>query len=228
MSTKRLRYVVLILAAFGALERSAAPAVAQSSSLLGNPDQRRPLNLIDTSWTYQAPEPKREIHVNDLITVNVNEMATVISGGSINQRLQAERNWDLKSWIIPSPNSLGIKPDPQTAGAPAIDFLVNNSYQGNADLQSKEAVKFKLACHVVDIRPNGTLVLEGRRTITVNEMNWEVSLSGSIRAEDVGPNNIVPSENVADMRLVKRETGQVRDGYRRGWVTQWLDTYNPF
>jgi flagellar basal body L-ring protein FlgH len=38
----------------------------------------------------------------------------------------------------------------------------------------------------------------------------------------------VSSENVADMRLVKRETGQVRDGYKRGWVTQWLDTYNPF
>jgi flagellar L-ring protein precursor FlgH len=213
------------LAAFGGLERSAA---AQSSSLLGNPDLRRPLSLSDTSWTYQSPEPKREIHVNDLITVNVDEKATVISGGKIDQMLQGERNWDLKSWIIPSPHSFGIKPDPQSAGSPNIDFLVNNSYRANADLQSKEAVKFKLACHVVDIRPNGTLVLEGRRTIAVNEMNWEVSLVGSIRAEDVGPNNSVSSENVADMRLVKRETGQVRDGYKRGWVTQWLDTYNPF
>ncbi len=228
MNTHRLRYVVLLLAVFGGLGRSAAPAAAQSSSLLGNPDRRRPLSLSDVSWTYQTPEPKREIHINDLITVNVNEMATVISGGSINQRLQGERNWDLKSWIIPTTSGLGVKADPQTGGAPNIDFLVNNSYQANADLQSKESVKCKLACHVVDIRPNGTLVLEGRRTIAVNEMNWEVSLVGSIRAEDVGPNNTVSSESVADMRLVKRETGQVRDGYRRGWFTQWLDTYNPF
>jgi len=228
MNINGLRCVLLLLAAFGGLERWEAPAAAQSSSLLGNPDQRRPLSLGDVSWTYQAPEAKREIHVNDLITVNVNELATVISGGSINQRLQGERNWNLKNWIIPSPNSLGIKPDPQTAGSPAIDFLVNNTYQANADLQSKESVKFKLACHVVDIRPNGTLVLEGRRTISVNEMNWEVSLVGSIRAEDVGPNNIVSSENVADMRLVKRETGQVRDGYKRGFITKWLDTYAPF
>jgi flagellar L-ring protein precursor FlgH len=228
MNTKRFRYLVLLLTALGGLGRSAAPAAAQSSSLMGNPDQRRPLSLGDVSWTYLAPEPKREIHVNDLITVNVNELATVISGGSINQRLQGERNWNLKNWIIPTSSGIGVKPDPMTAGSPAIDFLINNTYQANADLQSKEAVKFKLACHVVDIRPNGTLVLEGRRTIAVNEMNWEVSLVGSIRADDVGPNNIVSSENVADMRLVKRETGQVRDGYKRGWVTQWLDTYNPF
>jgi flagellar L-ring protein precursor FlgH len=225
MSTTRFFHPVLLLAALGGL---GWPAAAQTSSLLGNPDQRRPLSVSDVSWTYQSPEPKREIHINDLITVNVNELATVISGGSINQRLQGERNWNLKSWVIPTSSGIGLKPDPQSAGSPNIDFLINNTYQANADLLSKESVKFKLACHVVDIRPNGTLVLEGRRTIAVNDMNWEVSLVGSIRADDVGPNNIVSSENVADMRLVKRETGQVRDGYRRGWVTQWLDTYNPF
>ena len=206
MNTHRLRYVVLLLAVFGGLGRSAAPAAAQSSSLLGNPDRRRPLSLSNVSWTYQTPEPKREIHINDLITVNVNEMATVISGGSINQRLQGERNWDLKSWIIPTTSGLGVKADPQTGGAPNIDFLVNNSYQANADLQSKESVKCKLACHVVDIRPNGTLVLEGRRTIAVNEMNWEVSLVGSIRGGGRG----------AQQHRVQRErrrhaAGQTRD-----------------
>jgi flagellar L-ring protein precursor FlgH len=225
MNTQRVLRLVLLLAALGGLERQAE---AQSSSLFGNPDQRRPLSLGEVSWTYQSPEPKREIHINDLITVNVNEMASVISGGKIDQQRQAEGNWTLKSWIIPSPNSFGIKPDPQTAGSPNIDGTVNNTYRANADLQSKESVKFKLACHVVDIRPNGTLVLEGRRTIAVNEMNWEVSLVGSIRPEDVGPNNSVSSENIADMRLVKRETGQVRDGYKRGFITEFLDKYAPF
>ena len=228
MNANRLRYAILLLAASGGLGWSASPASAQSSSLFGSPDQRRPLSLGEVSWTYQAPESKREIHINDLITVNVNEMATVISGGKIDQQRQAEGNWVLKSWIIPSPKGLGVIPDPQSNGSPDIDGTVNNTYRANADLQSKESVKFKLACHVVDIRPNGTLVLEGRRTIAVNEMNWEVSLVGSIRPEDVGPNNIVSSENVADMRLVKRETGQVRDGYKRGFITTFLDKYAPF
>ena len=42
------------------------------------------------------------------------------------------------------------------------------------------------------------------------------------------PNNTVLSENVADMRIVKRETGHVRDGYRRGWALEWLDKWQPF
>jgi flagellar L-ring protein precursor FlgH len=225
MNTKRLLNLVLVLTAFGGLARTAA---AQSSSLMGNPDQRRPLSLNDVSWTYQTPEPKREIRVNDLITVNVNEMASVLSNGKIDQQRQAEGNWTLKSWIIPTTSGLGVKPDPQTSGSPNIDGTVNNTYRANADLTTKESVKFKLACHVVDVRPNGTLVLEGRRTVGVNDMNWEVSLVGSIRPEDVGPNNTVSSENIADMRLVKRETGQVRDGYKRGWITEFIDKYAPF
>ena len=55
-----------------------------------------------------------------------------------------------------------------------------------------------------------------------------MSLVGSIRPEDVGPNNSVSSENIADMRLVKRETGQVRDGYKRGFITEFLEKYAPF
>jgi flagellar L-ring protein precursor FlgH len=228
MNMQRSGHLVLFLAAFGLLGWSMTPARAQSSSLMGNPDQRRPLSLGDVSWTYQAPEAKREIRLNDLITVNVNEKATVIAGGKIDQQRQAEGNWTLKSWIVPMKGNLGVVPDPQTNGSPNIDGTVNNTYRANADLQSKESLTLKLACHVVDIRPNGTLVLEGRRTIAVNDQNWEVSLSGSIRTEDVQPNNNVSSENVADLRLVKRETGQVRDGYKRGFITTFLDKYAPF
>ncbi len=227
MNTNRLRCLVLLLAASGGLEWSAT-ATAQSSSLLGNPDQRRPLSLSDVSWTYQAPEAKREIRVNDLITVNVSEKATVLTDGSINQQRQAQGDWTLANWIIPSPKGLGIIPDPQSNGSPQINGTVNNTYRANANMESKEGVTSKLTCHVVDIRPNGTLVLEGRRTIAVNDMNWELSLTGSIRPQDVLPNNSVSSENVADMRLVKRETGQVRDGYKRGFITEFLDKYAPF
>ena len=71
-------------------------------------------------------------------------------------------------------------------------------------------------------------VIEGRTTIKNNEDTWEYSLGGEIRAEDVLPNNTVLSQNVSNMRLVKREEGHVRDGYRRGWFLQWLDKYQPF
>ena len=89
-------------------------------------------------------------------------------------------------------------------------------------------MEFKIACTVVDIRPNGVLVIEGRRSIRNNEEVWDLSLTGSVRPEDVLTNNTVLSENIADLRIYKREAGSVRDSYRRGWLMHWLDTYQLF
>ena len=65
-------------------------------------------------------------------------------------------------------------------------------------------------------------------TIQLNEEIWEQSLSGIVRRDDVLPNNTVLSEDIAELRIMKREVGSVRDGYRRGWFLRILDRYQPF
>ena len=201
---------------------------AQSGSLYGNPQRRRPLTLAGGDWTYiPLPEPKR-LKMNDIITVVVDEKSQVISEGEMDRKKKASLKAVLKDWIVPDGNSLAIRPDPQSSGDPKIDGQWDNKYKAQADFESRDAIKFNIAAHVVDIRPNGTLVVEGRRTIHNNEEKWEFSLTGVIRPEDVLPNNTVQSENVAELRINKRESGHVRDGYRRGWLLQWLDRYQPF
>ena len=206
----------------------AAEGRAQSGSLYGNPQRRRPLTLAEGDWTYiPLPEPKR-LKMNDILTVLVDEKSQVISEGEMDRKKKASLKAVLKDWIVPDSNSLGIRPDPQSEGAPKIDGQWDNKYKAQADFESRDAIKFNIAARVVDIRPNGTLVIEGRRTIHNNEEKWEFSLTGVIRPEDVLPNNTVQSENVAELRIYKRESGHVRDGYRRGWLLQWLDRYQPF
>ena len=100
--------------------------------------------------------------------------------------------------------------------------------RSEATLETRDSMKFRIACHVVDIRPNGNLVIEGRHTIQNNEEQWDCAVTGEVRPEDIKPDNSVQSENVADLRISKQERGHVRDGYRRGWVLEWLDRYQPF
>jgi hypothetical protein len=51
-----------------------ASSPAQSGSVWGNPQERRPLTLADASWTYQQVlEPKQLIKLYDLVTVVVGE-----------------------------------------------------------------------------------------------------------------------------------------------------------
>ena len=119
-------------------------------------------------------------------------------------------------------------PDPQSAGDPKIRGEVDNKLRSQANLETRESMKFKIACKVVDIRPNGILVIEGTNSIQNNDEVSDYSLTGEIRAEDVKPDNTVLSASIANLRINKREEGHVRDGYRRGWMLKWLDKYQPF
>ena len=184
------------------------------------------MTMVKYSWTYQQPVEPHPIRLHDIITVQVNETSTVNSEGQMDRKKKGYGDLTLPNWILLK--GLSVVPDPQTAGSPHIRGEVDNKLQSQAVFETKDAMKLQIACNIVDIRPNGNLVIEGRRTIKNNEDTWEYSLGGEIRAEDVLPNNTVLSQNVSNMRLVKREEGHVRDGYRRGWFLQWLDKYQPF
>ena len=201
-------------------------AVAQSSSLYGSPEQRQPLTLPTYSWTYQPTQEPRELKVRDLITVVVDEKSQVISEGEVDRRKKADLSMVLKDWL--KLDGLSVGPAPQPNGDPAISGAVDSKYRAESELETRDAMKFRIASEIVDIRPNGLLVIEGHRTIRNNEEVWEMSLSGLVRPEDVLPNNSVLSESVADLRIYKREMGHVRDGYRRGWMLDWLDRHQPF
>ncbi|NLX95092.1 MAG: flagellar basal body L-ring protein FlgH [Rhodopirellula sp.] len=213
--------IALLLLALGA-----GTARPQSSSLYGSPEQRRPMTLPTYSWTYQpTPEPP-EIKIHDLITVVVDEKSQVISEGEVDRRKKADLSMVLQNWI--KFDGWDLKPAQQSDGDPAIGGKVDSKYRAESELETRDAMKFRIAAEVVDIRPNGTLVLEGHRMIRNNEEVWEMSLGGVVRPEDVLPNNTVLSENVADLRIHKREAGHIRDGYRRGWFLEALDRYQPF
>ncbi len=145
----------------------------------------------------------------------VEEKTAVVSQGQMDRKKKAYGDLILKNWILFK--GLAVVPDPQTAGDPHIRGEVDNKMQSQGNLQARDSLKLSIACNVVDIRPNGNLIIEGRKTIKNNEDTWDYSLNGEIRAEDVLPNNTVLSQNVSNLRLVKREEGHVRDSYRRGW-----------
>ena len=184
------------------------------------------MTLSECSWIYQNPEEPKVIKLQTLVTVVVSETATMVSDGSMDRKKTGYGDLALPNWIKFYGTHLGA--DKQLNGEPHIRGEIDNKLQSQGDLQTKDTLKFKIACRVVDIRPNGNLLMEGSRQIRNNEENWEYSLSGEIRADSILPNNTVLSENVADLKISKREAGHVRDSYSRGWMLEWLDKWQPF
>jgi flagellar L-ring protein FlgH len=205
---------------------AAGDALGQSSSLYGDPQVRRTLSMAESSWTYEAPQKPKVIEVNDLITIVVKEAATMTSKGEMDRRKKATVDAALTNWVLL--DKLALVPDPQTRGDPKLSASLDNKLRSQADLQTRDTLQFKIGVRVADRRPNGLLVVEGRRHIEINHETWEYCLTGIVRPQDVLPNNSVLSENVADLRIFKAESGHVRDGYRRGWLLRYLDKYQPF
>lgn len=204
---------------------TATQAFGQSSSMFGAPGQRSELTLSNTSFFFQEPPAPREIRLHDIITVIVDQRSQVVSEGEIQRRQQSNINAVLTDWI--RLRGFDLKPAPQLDGDPGIRAQLNGQLRAQNELETRDAMKFIIAAEVVDIRPNGNLVLQAQRTVQNNNEIWEQFLVGIVRQEDVLPNNKVLSENIAQLSIYKREMGQVRDAYKRGWLLRLFDRYKP-
>ncbi len=100
--------------------------------------------------------------------------------------------------------------------------------QSTGQVTESEAIKYRITATVVDILPNGLLVLEARKSIVNNGDHWEYSLTGKCRPEDVSRDNTVMSENMADCLITKGQSGKLSDSTKRAWFIRLYDWIGPF
>lgn len=98
-----------------------------------------------------------------------------------------------------------------------------SSNSGSGETNASGRVSFRLTAIVREVLPNGNLVLEGARTVTINREVQTFKLSGVVRRDDVMANNTVMSESIADAEIRVEGRGGIYDRQRRGILTRLLD-----
>jgi len=185
------------------------------------------LVLQDTSWIYEPPQSSRVYRLNDIVTIRVDEMSRLTAEGNSESRRNTLYDAVLRDWIRLDGLDT-IKPAPQSNGDPRVQGTSNQLYRSDASLESRKSMTFNIAARVVDMRPNGDLVLEARKSIVFNDNVWETSLSGICRPTDIAADNIVLSRDLLDLQIQSQERGRLYDNYKRGWLMRWIETLNPF
>jgi flagellar L-ring protein FlgH len=186
----------------------------------------RPLRRRDVSWTYiDRPPRPRKLGIHDIVTVIVDEKAEVLQNSRFNRQRNATLKAELKEFV-----KLGkdFTLDNAASNGPAIDAQLRSQLQSTGQGLSQEGMKYRIAATVVDVLPNGTLVLEARKSIRTNGELWESALTGRIRSQDVRADNTVHSENIADMNISKTEHGKIQDSTKRGFLLRTYDFLLPF
>jgi flagellar L-ring protein precursor FlgH len=183
--------------------------------------------LQPASW-YQVPlPPPKEVKVNDIITIRVDIGGRFSSDAQLQRRRTAQYDAVLDDWIVLE-GLKAIKPAPQSDGDQRVQGNLNQLNRVTGQLDTTESLKFEIAATVAAVLPNGNVVLEAHRTVRNNNEQWLHSLSGVCRREDIGPGNVILSKDIANLHIEKRELGQIRDSYKRGWLSKWWDQFGPF
>ena len=93
--------------------------------------------------------------------------------------------------------------------------------QGQSTTNSSLATTF--GAEVVDVLPNGMLVVQATRQLTFSQQTQWINLRGLVRPEDVSAQNQVPSTAMTDLELEVTGKGIVSDStYRQNPLVRFL------
>jgi flagellar L-ring protein precursor FlgH len=167
-------------------------------------------------------ESRTAMRKGDILTIVVSEQFTGALG-STTTATKTDSNkvgrsdipilGDVLKWLkIPSLGVLGNK----SSNAEA-------SNQGAGTTTAQNRLNGKAAVTVIDVLPNGNLVVEGKKNLHLNKETVTITISGVVRRDDVRADNTVLSENVAEAEIRASGRGLIADRQRRGILTRILD-----
>lgn len=98
----------------------------------------------------------------------------------------------------------------------------NNNFRGSGRTTRNEKIRSRLSARVVQVQPNGNLLIEGKRTTKVNGETQTITIRGIVRPVDVNSDNSVYSYNIMDLTLFIEGDGTVSKTQEPGLITKFL------
>ncbi|MHC4616166.1 MAG: flagellar basal body L-ring protein FlgH [Planctomycetota bacterium] len=102
-----------------------------------------------------------------------------------------------------------------------------NELKSKADYKDERSFVDSVSVVVVDLLPNGNLVVMGTRSRNIAGDKQVIEVSGIVRPSDIAFDNSVESIKVADFRIVTRNTGIAAPYTKQAWLGRILDLLWP-
>ena len=121
---------------------------------------------------------------------------------------------------------------PRESGVPQI-FDPNKTGDGSVNvstnkINTSQNYKSQLTVQIIDVLPNGNLVVEGMKQVSLGKDRMYAALRGILRPYDITAQNTIPSTLVADMRLDYLPEGDLVTTQRRGWLHKIDEKISPW
>jgi len=163
--------------------------------------------------------------IGDVLTIKISENSKVDNKAKRDLKKEVDKSNAFNGELgITTPNHNLI---PRMPGF-TMSAESTNELKSKADFKDERKFLDSVTVVVVDILPNRNLVVMGTRHRNIAGDIHNIEISGIVRPSDITFDNTVRSEQVADFRIVSRNTGIAAPYTRPGWLGRIFDIIWPF
>lgn len=169
----------------------------------------------------QLPQA-RDWAAEDLLQIIVVEQSTE----KIDQRRQLEKEGVAQAEVaeFSSFDFGAFTFSPTTSSQlPGVEIGAEKEFEGQGRYQRKDEMSDRFTAKIVEVKPNGNLVVEARVVRNWSGDQTEITLTGVVNPKWITANDAVLSTQIADLKIDKNHTGPVEGTTQRGFIAEALD-----
>jgi len=183
------------------------------------PSAARRSSLWDDRQSRLFTDP-RALEAGDILTV------TILINDRAQLRNQSERRRN-------SSRNIGLSGSfdfEGTGGSAEATGQVGGGSQSNGrgETQRSEDIRLRVAAVVMDVLPNGNLLIRGSQEVRVNAELRILTIEGIVRPADIGASNTIPYDRIAEARISYGGRGRLTEVQQPPYGQQILDAVLPF
>ena len=175
--------------------------------------------LFHTASYRPVFEDRRARLVGDTVTIQIVENVTASQKSSST----VDRNSEISAGVTALPFAKKTFTDKLGVGANS-----GNTFAGKGGTESANTFQGSITATVIDVLPNGHLIVAGEKQIGVNQNVDVLRFSGTIDPRALQPNSIINSTQVANVRVESRGRGAQNEAQVMGWAGRFFNSITPF
>ncbi len=159
--------------------------------------------------------------IGDILTIKISESSKVDNKAKRDLKKETDRSTTFDG-------ELGI--DHILPSIPGFTMSAESSNELKSKADYKDERKFvdQVSVVVMDILPNHNLVVMGTRSRNIAGDIQTIEVSGIVRPSDIAFDNTIQSEQIADFRIVTKNSGVSAPYTKPGWLGKIFDVIWPF
>ncbi|TJZ73825.1 flagellar basal body L-ring protein FlgH [Chitiniphilus eburneus] len=162
-------------------------------------------------------------HIGDLLTIAVQENLSATNKSDSSATRTGNLDYSVTGNLPMVPGSIE-----KFISSPGVTADGSNTFAGKGATTNSNTFTGTIAVTVVEVMPNGNLVVGGDRQIAVNGQVNTLRFTGVVNPMDIQAGNTISSTKVADARIEQVGKGYVADAQTMGWLQRFFLNVLPF